>query len=181
MSRAAVRYAAFLRAINVGGRVVKMDALKKIFASLKLANVETYIASGNVVFESAATEVAALERTIEAALEKKLGFDVPTFLRSAAELRGVVDEAPFAQKDGDPPLLVGFMRSTPTPAQKKALLALQTPTDAFVIVRREFWWKSKLRQADNKLSNTFIEKACGFQSTIRNVNTVQAMAARWGS
>lgn len=176
-----MRYAAFLRAINVGGRVVKMDALKKIFASLRFANVETYIASGNVVFETSSADGAALEKKIETALAKSLGYEVPTFLRTAAELSAIVKKPPVVAKEGEPPLLVGFTRVAFTAAQKKALLALQTPTDEFKIVGREFWWHSQVRQGDNKLSNVGFEKACGFQSTIRNVNTVREMAARWGA
>ena len=55
------RYIAFLRAINVGGHTVKMDRLREIFESLGFANVETFIASGNVVFETTAGDTAALE------------------------------------------------------------------------------------------------------------------------
>ena len=66
------RYVAFLRAINVGGRVGKMAALKGLFERLKLADVETFIASGNVIFTSA-SDAQRLERLIEGALEKVLG------------------------------------------------------------------------------------------------------------
>ena len=176
-----MRYAAFLRAINVGGRVVKMDALRKIFESVKLAKVETYIASGNVVFETSVADGAALETKLEAALAKALGYEVPTFLRTAAELSAIVKKPPYVAKEGEPPLLVGFTRSKITPAQKKALLALQTPTDEFTVIGREFWWHSQVRQGDNKLNNVGFEKACGFQSTIRNIRTVQEMAVRWGA
>ena len=78
------RYAAFLRAVNVGGRVVKMDALKKIFESMGLADVETFIASGNVVFSSKG--VKGLDAKIAAGLEKALGYEVPTFVRTVGEI-----------------------------------------------------------------------------------------------
>jgi len=54
------RYVAFLRAINVGGHNVKMDALRALFESMKLASVETFIASGNVIFETNRRDPAAL-------------------------------------------------------------------------------------------------------------------------
>ena len=78
----AVRYIAFLRAVNVGGRVVKMPVLKKAFESLQLSNVETFIASGNVVFETAASDVLKVERKIEARLREALGYEVTTMVRS---------------------------------------------------------------------------------------------------
>ena len=74
----AVRYIAFLRAVNVGGRVVKMPVLKKAFESLQLSNVETFIASGNVVFETAASDVLKVERKIESRLREALGYEVTT-------------------------------------------------------------------------------------------------------
>jgi uncharacterized protein (DUF1697 family) len=70
----AQRYVAFLRAINVGGHIVKMDQLRKLFEGLRLANVETFIASGNVIFDCGAEDAQKLERRIEAHLQKSLGY-----------------------------------------------------------------------------------------------------------
>ena len=64
------KYIAFLRAINVGGHTVKMDVLRQLFESLGFANVETFIASGNVIFESKAGNVKALEKKIETCLQE---------------------------------------------------------------------------------------------------------------
>ena len=82
-----MRYVAFLRAINVGGRhLVKMDALRRLFEELGFTNVETFIASGNVVFESKSRSAASLEKAIEAHLQKSLGYEVKTFIRSESEV-----------------------------------------------------------------------------------------------
>ena len=80
------RYIAFLRAINVGGHTVKMDALRELFEALGFEQVETFIASGNVIFETTETDTAALERRIETHLQAALGYAVATFLRSDAEV-----------------------------------------------------------------------------------------------
>jgi uncharacterized protein (DUF1697 family) len=90
------RYVAFLRAINVGGHVVKMDRLKAVFESAGHARVETFIASGNVVFESRSTATAKLERAIEKALEKALGYEVATFIRTDEEVAAIALLQPFA-------------------------------------------------------------------------------------
>ena len=58
-------FAAFLRAINVGGHTVRMDALRRAFESLRFSSVETFIASGNVVFDTSITDTARLTATIE--------------------------------------------------------------------------------------------------------------------
>ena len=83
------RYVAFLRAINVGGHTVKMDRLRALFEELKFANVETFIASGNVLFDSASKSTDAMETRIERHLEKALGYEVATFVRPLASLAAV--------------------------------------------------------------------------------------------
>jgi uncharacterized protein (DUF1697 family) len=72
------RYVAFLRAINLGGHVVKMDELKRQFEALEFSNVSTFIASGNVIFESDGAP-AELEPRIEQHLHHRLGHGVGTF------------------------------------------------------------------------------------------------------
>src|SRR5690348_3357996 len=93
------RYIAFLRAINVGGHTVKMDALRAHIQALGLQNVETFIASGNVIFESPEQDAQALEKRIEAHLKQALGYEVATFLRTPAELAAVAAYLPFAKRE----------------------------------------------------------------------------------
>src|SRR5215210_6236423 len=88
------RYAAFLRAINVGGHVVKMEALRSIFSGSGVTGVETFIASGNLIFTSGAKNAASLERTLESALQKALGYPVATFVRTAEELAAIAAHMP---------------------------------------------------------------------------------------
>ena len=76
------RYFAFLRAINVGGRFVKMDKLRQQFELIGLSNVQTYIQSGNAIFDTADTNIAELERKIEEQLQAELGYHVPTLIRT---------------------------------------------------------------------------------------------------
>lgn len=91
-----MRYIALLRGVNVGGHVVKMDRLRALFAELGLANVRTYIQSGNVFFDTEETDRAALVERIEAHLRAALGYAVPVFLRTVAELEAVVASDAFA-------------------------------------------------------------------------------------
>ena len=69
-----MKYAAFLRAINVGGHIVKMDRLRTLFEAAGFRGAETFIASGNVVFESSRKSAGDLERAIETHLKKALGY-----------------------------------------------------------------------------------------------------------
>ena len=84
------KYIAFLRSINVGGHTVKMDHLSKLFKALGFSSVETFIASGNVIFETTAKGTTILEKKIKEHLKKSLGYEVDTFLRTVhgTEKRG---------------------------------------------------------------------------------------------
>jgi uncharacterized protein (DUF1697 family) len=90
-----MRYIALLRGINVGGHTVPMDRLRQLFAELGLANVRTYIQSGNVFFDSERTDRAQLTQTIEHHLRDALGYDVPTFLRTVPELEQIAASEAF--------------------------------------------------------------------------------------
>ncbi|GAA4846113.1 DUF1697 domain-containing protein [Kitasatospora terrestris] len=109
-------YIAFLRAINVGGRTVKMERLRELFTELGLDGVRTYIQSGNVFFSTAETDRAALTARIEAHLAEALGYAVPVMLRTVDEVAEVVDLDPFAAVEVTPDLrLCVLFLSEPLP------------------------------------------------------------------
>lgn len=178
-----MRYIALLRAINVGGRTVRMEALRTIFESLGFTSVETFIASGNVIFDAPASTAAnTLEKTIENALEGGLGFDVTTFLRTPAELGAIAGYEPFPASDASragAQLYVGFLH-VPPPADRAAkLLALAGDTDEFHVHGREFYWRAAKGMGTSKLSNTAIERTLGARATMRNITTVTKLAAKY--
>jgi uncharacterized protein (DUF1697 family) len=88
------RYAALLASVNVGKRKIPMAELRELLAGLGYLRVQTYLASGNAVFDTtqAPDEAAA---KIAAALEERFGFAVPTLVRDAAYLRAVIEACPF--------------------------------------------------------------------------------------
>jgi uncharacterized protein (DUF1697 family) len=173
------RYAAFLRAVNVGGRVVKMDALKKIFVSMGFADVETFIASGNVVFSTKG--VKGLDAKIAVGLEKALGYEVPTFVRTMDEIAAAAGYAPFPERDAArfPTYLIGFLSKNLDAGGVVRLSALETPDDLFHVRGRDFWWLSKHHQARPAITGRQLEKALGQPTTLRNVNTIRRMAERF--
>ena len=174
------RCAAFLRAVNVGGRVVKMDALKRIFESVGLAGVESFIASGNVVFSSKG--VKGLDRKIAAALGKALGYEVPTFVRTLREIADLAGQRPFEERDAAafPTYLVGFLSKKLDTESVERLSALESIDDLFHVRGRDFWWLSKHHQARPAITGRVLEKALGQPTTLRNVNTIRRMAEKFG-
>lgn len=176
------RQAAFLRAVNVGGRIVPMATLRDLFTGLGLGEVETFIASGNVVFESRA-KAAALEPRIERALAKEFGYGIPTFIRSGSEVVAISGHQPFdAKRRADAHSLhVGLLAQPLDVTGRKALAALESPTDEFEVNGREVWWLLRTGVSDSKVTNTLLERRIGARITFRNINTFTRMAAKYFS
>jgi uncharacterized protein (DUF1697 family) len=172
------RQVAFLRAINVGGHVVAMPHLRALFEALRLSRVETFIASGNVVFDSAGPP-AGLESRIERHLAKELGYEVATFLRPAAGLGSIDAACPFPDEEGHA-LTVGFLKAPPPPEAVRRVAALATDIDELRIVGREVFWRREGGIGQSKLSGGLLEKTLGQPLTMRNINTVRRLAARYG-
>lgn len=175
------RYVAFLRAINVGGHIVKMDRLRDLFEELPVKNVETFIASGNVLFDATAKGIATLERKIETHLEQALGYEVATFLRSADEVTAVARYEPFSRNDLDAKantLYVAFLPSAPGPKVAEKLAAFGSAMEEFHVYQREVYWLLRQRFSDSKFSGALLEKTVGMPATVRNVTTVRRLAAK---
>jgi uncharacterized protein (DUF1697 family) len=169
------RYCAFLRAINVGGRVVKMDRLRAIFESLGLKNVETFIASGNAIFDSRANP-ASLDKKIEAALKRELGYEVETFLRTAEELAAIAKYVPFHETGLA--LHCGFLYAAPAPSVVAAIVECRTPVDEFHSHGREIYWLCRVKFNESQVKPKAFEKALGAPVTFRSMTTVAKLAAK---
>jgi uncharacterized protein (DUF1697 family) len=177
------KYIALLRAINVGGHNVKMADLRTLFEALELANVETFIASGNVIFDAQAEEVSALEQRIERHLRAALGYEVATFIRTPAELAATAAHQPFAPASPDAPdssLYVAFLRELPGAAAQRNVLDLRTPIDDFQFHGRELYWFCRTKISQSSLfSGAVLEKAIRMPATMRNITTVRKLAAKY--
>jgi uncharacterized protein (DUF1697 family) len=177
-----MRYIALLRAINVGGHIVKMDRLRALFEALRLQHVETFIASGNVIFETRASDERALAGRIETHLEQSLGYAVATFLRTPGELAAVAAAEPFAPDELEDPrarLHVGLLTSRPSRAAQHKLLALRSETDDLHVDGRELYWLIRTSFKESPLSGGALEKALGMPTTLRNINTIRRLVARY--
>jgi uncharacterized protein (DUF1697 family) len=174
------RTIAFLRAINVGGHVVSMEKLRGLFESLGLGGVETFIASGNVIFDGGRAG-GALRKKIEAHLEKSLGYEVATFLRTDAEVAAIAGVQPFpaAAFKAAKSLIVGFLDKPLTGAQEKRLMGFRSEVDDFRVRGAEIYWLATVGQGQSEFSNARMEKALGIRATLRGMNTVQRLAAKY--
>ncbi len=176
------RYIAFLRAINVGGHTVKMDHLRKLFEALGFSNVETFIASGNVIFESPETNTRVLEEQIERHLRQSLGYEVKTFIRTPSELAAIAQYRPFPvddRGDGEDALYIAFLPAAPGSESRAKLMAFRSEIDDFDVHRREIYWRCRTRISTSTFSGARLEKAIGMPATIRNSTTVRKLAAKY--
>jgi uncharacterized protein (DUF1697 family) len=171
------KYIAFLRAINVGGHNVKMSELKGLFESLGFSNVETFIASGNVIFETSAKDEAKLEKKIGALLKESLGYEVSTFLRTPSEVAEIAKYKPFKVK-GEA-LNVAFIAEPLDKGLTKKLMACKNEIDDFHVYGREVYWLRQIRPGESKFTNMILEKTIGRRATIRGINTIQKMAEKY--
>lgn len=174
---------AFLRAINVGGRTVKMDELRRLFEAMGFSGVETFIASGNVIFETTVQPGRLLEQRIEDRLREALGYSVSAFLRSPAELNDIIRCQAFPQPamDAAAALNVAFLSTAPDPASVKKLMACRTDIDDFNVLGREVFWLCREKQSLSTFSNTVLEKTLGMPATMRGISTLQKLVAKYPS
>ena len=179
MPPASACYVALLRAINVGGHVVKMQDLRVHFETLGFARVRTVIASGNVIFETARGETSAVESRIEQHLQSMLGYAVATFLRTPDELARVAAHDPFPGGDAGSagnPLHVAFTRRAVAPEAVRSLLAARSEIDDFHVEGREIYWVRRTLLGESKFTGARLEKIIGMPATARNITTVRKLA-----
>ncbi len=176
-------YVAFLAGINLGNRRIKMDALRARFEELKFRNVATFIASGNVLFESNARDAAKLETQIERHLAKTLGYEVATFVRTRAEVAALADTRPFSKSDHAEPThnLFAILFKTALPADlARKIAAIRTDRDAFHVSDRELFWFTRGKLTESVVWTLPEVKALKFpKSTMRNTTTLRNIAEQF--
>lgn len=174
-------YAAFLRGINLPGRRVAGAELRAPFERLGLRQVSTFLASGNVVFDTEDQPEDTLVSRIEEALVESLGYDVTVFLRTADEVGAIAEYEPFARgriAASSGKLQVALLSARPTKKLRNAVLALSTNEDALAFGRRELYWLPSGGILESALDMNALGKLLG-STTMRTKNTVDRLAAKY--
>ena len=176
------RYVAFLRGMNLGGRRIKNEELRRHFEEIGFEEVATFRASGNVVFATTKREAEGkLARRVEAELGERLGYEVPVFLRSVEEVVAIAAQEPFdagAVEKSKGKLQVSFLAKKPSAAARKKALATATDEDLLAIEGRELYWLPSGGISESGLDWKPIEAALG-PGTIRTMGTVEQIAAKY--
>jgi uncharacterized protein (DUF1697 family) len=164
-----------LRGINVGGyNMIKMEALREVYASLGFENPRSYVQSGNVVFTARERDWAKIAKKIGDAIEARFGHRPDVILRTVEEMRGVIARNPF-KEDRDPArLIVNFMANEPEKEAHERVRAIKGPEELH-LSGRELYLYYPDGMGRSKLTPAVIEKAVKVRGTGRNWNSVRKL------
>jgi uncharacterized protein (DUF1697 family) len=175
------RYIAFLRAINVGdSRTINMKSLRKVFESLGFSKVATFIASGNVLFETRTKNTTSLEKKIEKRLREELGYEVASFIRTDTQLIKISHYKPFAPTkiNTASEFNIIFLSKRLDKKSRQKVMELKTGTNEFHAHGREIYWLRRKEQGKSTFSTIPFEKALGKRFTIRSTKTIKRIASK---
>jgi uncharacterized protein (DUF1697 family) len=170
-------YVALLRGINVGGKnKLPMKDLAAMFSDCGCEGVETYIQSGNVVFEASAAIAGRVPAAVAGAILKRCGYRVPVIMRTAGELAAVALYNPFLAAGQSPDALhVAFLAGKPQKVRAASLDVRRSPPDEFVLQGREVYLCLPNGVARTKLTNAYLDSTLDTTSTLRNWRTVRKL------
>jgi uncharacterized protein (DUF1697 family) len=174
-------FIAFLRAVNVGKRQVRMADLRAELEANGFTDAETFIASGNLRVTTTMRSAAKVEKELERVMEAWLGFDVPTMVRTPKQLVAAYDAGSDLKSPvpGSPRHYLSFLKDAPPASAAKELESWDEPKERAQVVGREVHlWLGSDRP---KLTNATMEKILGTLGTARDWKTVTKLAATWGS
>ena len=169
-----MKYIAFLRGINVGGKnKIKMETLREICSALGFENVKTYINSGNVIFETRKTDDKKLGAKIEKAIEKEFGLKIKVIVRSMSEIEEIVKNNPFeGQFENDKDLQVFFLDEEMPDEKREMLLSNNNENEMFAVGGREVFCLLRVSVLDSLMGKDYIAKKLKIPSTARNWRTI---------
>jgi uncharacterized protein (DUF1697 family) len=176
------RYVAFLRGMNLGGRRIKNEELRRHFEGMEFEEVATFRASGNVIFSTSGREAESkLAQRVEAELDERLGYDVPVFLRRSEEVAEIAALEPFDPKRVEKSkgkLQVSLLAKKPSASARKKVLALASDEDLLALKGRELYWFPSGGLLESDLDLKAIEGLVG-TDTRRTMGTIEQIAAKY--
>lgn len=174
------RYVAFLRGINLGKRRPPMSQLKLIFEDAGFRDVETFIASGNVVFSAGGKDASKLETTIAKRLRDALGYEVDTFVRTAEQVIAISQTDVFAADAATSHAVhVCLLHDSLSSATARKLDEIRSEHDAFKAAGREFYWLCRIKVNESQIWKSPELKALRLPpSTMRNITSIRKLVAK---
>lgn len=177
-------FISILRGINVSGqKKILMADLKALYEKLGFENVQTYIQSGNVVFDCVnGKSNFTIAEMIEHAIEKEYKFQVPVLVKQASDLISTIKNNPFSEETRVDlsRVVVTFLESLPAPENLLKLEGVDYPPDQFIIDGMNIYIYCPKSYGNSKLSNNFFERKLKIRATTRNWKTINMLAEMAG-
>jgi uncharacterized protein (DUF1697 family) len=172
-----MKHVALLRGINVGGKnPLPMKELAAMFEAAGGENVQTYIQSGNVIFDASAGASKICD-SVSAGIEKRFGYRIPVVLRTAPQMRKIIGGNPFLSAAADGKALhVYFLAHAPAAPAIAALDPARSAPDAFQVLGQEIYLHLPNGMGRSKLTNAYFDAKLATVSTARNWATVLKLA-----
>jgi uncharacterized protein (DUF1697 family) len=172
------RYVAFLRAINVGRRRVAMAPAREVLAELGALDVSSYANSGNLLFKMSG-RAADLESAIRSAMEKEFGFELTTFVRTAAQVRALVEARPFGDLAPGHTHFALLPLTKLTAREKRAVEAMSNERDEVVVHGRDVHWLIRAKSTETSIGpKQWRDALPDNPTTARNMTMVTKLAER---
>ncbi|MDE2562597.1 MAG: DUF1697 domain-containing protein [Sphingomonadales bacterium] len=175
-----MRLAALLGSINVGGNRLKMEDLRAAMEGAGFADVETVVASGNVLFSHESAPDQMLGGEISKLIEREFAIRSVALVRTADELRAGITDNPFAQAGADKRVHTHFLEHQPSQAQFDALVADHAGrgSEALALGDRALYIDFVDGVAGSRLTSAFIERRLGYRGTARNMRSLARILER---
>jgi len=171
-------YISILRGINVSGhKMIKMEALRKMYADLNFKNIQSYIQSGNVIFQDKIMNHVDLQNKIAKAILKEFGFEVPVMVKELNELKTILNNNPFLKNRNEDitKLHVTFLSKEPEQMNLDKIKDGQYGADEFILAGKTVYLFCPNGYGNTKLNNTFFENKLKVIATTRNWKTINEL------
>ncbi|PRX56477.1 DUF1697 domain-containing protein [Flagellimonas meridianipacifica] len=170
------KHIALLRGINVGGhKKIKMAELREVLSCNGFQEVQTYIQSGNIIFQTKSQTSLELAKKIKQLIEDKFGFQVPVLVITAGELRNLLDNNPFAEKPEKNLMFFTLLKTTPDSEKVSDFKKYQFENENFHFTENCVYLSFSDNYRNSKLNNNFIENKLGVEATTRNLKTMEKL------
>lgn len=171
-------YISILRGINVSGqKLIKMDALKKMYQQLNFENIQTYVQSGNVIFSGKEEAPKILENLISSQIEEEFGFKVPVIVLDVKALKAIIENNPFINEGLKETafLHITFLADIPADFDKEKIIEKKQPNEEIAFTTNAIYLYCPNGYGKTKLTNNFLERKLKVQATTRNWKTTNQL------